>query len=258
MEEAKYNSAAWDEEARKGNYWTLPVNEDEVQKAKNGEPFVRLTPASYVKSSWIEGMKGKDVLLLASAGGQQTVLLSAFGANVLSIDISPEQVRRDNETLRKFALNGSAIVGDMCSLDTVASSSFDYVFIPHSINFISRLDGLYSEVDRVLKKNGHFLFGTANPVLYIFDEKKEEKGKLKVKYTLPFSDERSKSRKEVERMIREKDTFESSHTLDAILSPLFERGYHLIDFYSDYSLNDTVDSFIHDSFLAFNFLKCRL
>ena len=34
MEEAKYNSAAWDEEARKGNYWTLPVNEKEVQKAK--------------------------------------------------------------------------------------------------------------------------------------------------------------------------------------------------------------------------------
>ena len=92
-------------------------------------------------------------------------------------------------------------------------------------------------------------------MLYLFDEKKEERGKLKVKYTIPFSDERSRSRKEVEKMIREKDTFESSHTLSSILSPLFEKGYVLTDFYSDSSLNDLVDSYIHDSFLAFNFLK---
>ena len=84
------------------------------------------------------------------------------------------------------------------------------------------------------------------------------RGKLKVKYTLPFSDERSRGKKEKERMIREKDTFESSHTLSSIMSPLFEKGMVLVDFYSDGSLNETVDSFIHDSFLAFNYVKTRL
>ena len=258
MLEKKLNAAAWDSEADKNNYWTIPVEDDDVQKAKRGELHVRLTPSKFVKESWIKETKGKNVLLLASAGGQQSVLFSAYGASITSLDISPKQIERDEHTLGKYGLKGKTIVGDMCDLSMFSSSSFDYVFIPHSINFISSLKELYSEVARVLKDGGHFLFGTANPVLYIFDEKKEKKGKLKVKYTLPFSDEKSKSRREIEKMIKKKDTFESSHTLSSILTPLFEKGFVLVDFYSDESLNETVDSFIHDSFIAFNFLKSRL
>ena len=255
MNEAYYNGKAWDEEARKGNYWTLPASDEDVEAAKGGDLKVRLTPKAFVKDSWIKGCKGKRVLLLASGGGQQTVLFAAYGAKVTSIDASSEQIKRDLEGLEKHSLDGLAMVGDMRDLGALEGNSFDFVFIPHSINFISDLSPLYDGMDRTLKKGGHFLFGVANPVLYLFDEKKEERGKLKVKYTLPFSDERSRSRKEVEKMIREKDTFESSHTLSSILSPLFEKGYVLTDFYSDSSLNDLVDSYIHDSFLAFNFLK---
>ena len=257
MCEKKLNATAWDNEAMSGNYWTRPVSEGEVSKAKNGDLRIWLTPSKMVKKSWISGTKGKKVLLLASGGGQQSVLLSAYGAHILSIDISKEQIRRDLDTLRRFGLDGEARIGDMCDLRDLEDSSFDYVFIPHSINFISNLDDLYSGVSRVLKEGGHLLFGSANPVLYIFDEKKEKRGKLKVKYTLPFSDEKSKSKKEIRKMIKAKDTFESSHTLSSILSPLFEKGFILVDFYSDESLNETVDSFIHDSFLAFNFAKCR-
>ena len=258
MLENKLNAEAWDYEAKRGNFWTRPVNDEDVLSARNGKILVRLTPSRFVKESWVKGTKGSKMLLLASAGGQQSVLFSAYGADITSIDISKEQIRRDEETLEKYGLEGRTIVGDMCDLSMFDDSSFDYVFIPHSINFISSLSKLYSEVVRVLKDGGHFFFGCANPVLYIFDEKKEMRGKLKVKYTLPFSDEKSRGKKEKERMIREKDTFESSHTLSSIMSPLFEKGMVLVDFYSDESLNETVDSFIHDSFLAFNYVKTRL
>ncbi len=254
MDEACYNSRAWDEEARKNNFWTIPAGKDEIERARSGEISVRLTPDKSVPLSWLEGMKKKRVLLLASAGGQQTPLLSAYGADVISVDISEEMVRRDNETLEKYGLKGKAVISDMRDLRKIESKSIDYVFSAHSINFISSLDGLYSEVARVLKKGGTFMFGAANPVLYIFDEKKAERKKLRVKYTLPFSDEKSRSEKELKRMIEKKDTFESSHTLESIISPLLDAGFVLTSFYSDSSLNEAVDSFISDSFLAFNFL----
>ena len=213
---------------------------------KNGEEYVNNLPLRLGSGGGVEftededdveAMKSPDMFDLQSYATPQ----NCFDAMV-----------------EKYGLEGRTIVGDMCDLDMFDDSSFDYVFIPHSINFISSLSKLYSEVVRVLKDGGHFLFGCANPVLYIFDEKKEMRGKLKVKYTLPFSDERSRGKKEKERMIREKDTFESSHTLSSIMSPLFEKGMVLVDFYSDESLNETVDSFIHDSFLAFNYVKTRL
>lgn len=91
--------------------------------------------------------------------------------------------------------------------------------------------------------------GIANPVLYIFDEKKQEK-KLKVKYTLPYSDLTSLSRKEIEKMIRNADTIEFSHTLDSIIGGLISSGFIIDGFFSDYSGSEPTDSFIRDAYLA--------
>ena len=258
MDEAKLNQVAWDEEVKRNNFWTREESREEVERAKNGILNVRLTPHSYVKRSWLEDVKGKDVLLLASSGGQQTLLFSAAGARVTAIDISPKMVRKDEEALKRYGLKARTIVGDMRDLGMLDSESFDLVFIPHSINFISSLEGLYCQVSRVLKDNGSFMLGTANPLIYLFDERKIERGKLKVRYTIPFSDEKSKSRKEREEMVRKKDTFEYSHSLKSILEPLFSMGFSMKDFYSDFSDNDLIDSFLMDSYLAFNFVKIRL
>lgn len=255
MDEARLNSMAWDKEARSNNFWSIPASEDEINYARNGNIKVRLTPTAFVPISWISNTRGKRMLLLASSGGQQSVLFSAFGSSVFSIDISPEMVKRDNDTLKKYGLEGKAVVGDMRDLSLIESDSIDYVFIPHSLNFISSLDRLYSEVKRVLKRGGHFLFGTANPALYIFDERKMEKGKIKAKYTIPFSDEKSKSEKELRRMMKKGDTFEYSHSLKSIIEPLFSLGFVMTGFYSDEAGNEVADSYLFDSFLAFNFLN---
>ncbi len=248
------NAIAWDEEVRKNNYWTRIVGKKEIERARKGDVRIRITPTRYVPLSWLDGMKGKKVLLLASAGGQQTAILAAYGCTVTSIDISALQIEQDRKALKMYGLEAETVVSDMRDLSSYSDSSFSAVIIPHSLNFIEETESLYSQVSRVLEKGGAFLFGVANPVLYLFDEKKEEKGKLKVKYTIPFSDEKSKSEKEKMRMIRKKDTFEYSHTLSSLLSPLF-RNFILKDFYSDESGNETVDSFIHDSFLAFFFIR---
>ena len=117
MLEKKLNAEAWDYEAKRGNFWTRPVNDEDVLSARNGKILVRLTPSRFVKESWVKGTKGSRMLLLASAGGQQSVLFSAYGADITSIDISKEQIRRDEETLEKYGLEGRTIVGSCTGLE---------------------------------------------------------------------------------------------------------------------------------------------
>ena len=254
MNEAELNSKAWDWEVGRNNLWTTIVSEEEIEKARNGEIDIWITPEHNVPPAWLEGIKGRKVLLLACGGGQQTPLLAAAGAEVTNVDISPLQIEQDRKALEKYGLKADARVGDMRNLSFLEDECVDYVICPHSLNFISSLDEFYSESYRVLKKGGKFLFGAANPVLYMFDDKCETR-KLKVKYTIPFSDETSLSHRELEKRLRKNDTVEYSHTLNDIIGKALKKGFTMKDFYSDGSLAEIVDSFVHDSFLAFYMVK---
>jgi ubiquinone/menaquinone biosynthesis C-methylase UbiE len=255
MDTEEINSRAWDKEEERGNWWTRIVGEDEIEKARRGSLYLRITTEKAVPPSWTERIKDKDVLVLCGGGGQQTPLLAAYGCRVTSVDISPHQIGQDRKALEMYGLTAKNVVGSALSLP-FSSSSFDAVVNPISLNFIEDINKVYDEVDRVLRKDGYFMMGIANPVLYIFDEKKQKR-KLKVKYTLPFSTTKSLSEKEVERKIKAGDTLEFSHTLESIITPLLGRGFVMEDFFSDSALSEPTDSFIHDSFLAFLFRKTR-
>ena len=244
MDSAKLNEKAWDEEGKKGNYWTKMVELEDVEKAKKGEKSIWVTPSNDIPLPWLGESRDKSVLLLASGGGQQTVLLAAMGFSVTSIDISEHQVEEE------YGLKGEVIKRDVQDLSFLPQSSYDIVISPHSLNFIPDVVSFFAEVSRVIRKDGLFIFGSANPVLYIFDDQKIGKGKLVVKYTIPYSDEKSLGKKEIKKMIKRKDTFEYSHTLSDIIGGVLKAGFVIEDFFTDESLSEIVDSFVHDSFLA--------
>lgn len=253
MDYKTLNSKAWDEEVRRNNFWTRIAGQEEIEKARSGKPEIRLSPSSYVPREWLEDARGKKTLLLAAGGGQQTPIMSAFGSIVTTVDLSKGQLMQDRKALDRYGLSASLIEASMDNLP-LSDESFDYVMNPISLCFIEDIKAVYREVHRVLRKGGIFMFGIANPVLYIFDEKKQEK-KLKVKYTLPFSDIASKSRKELERMERERDTFEYSHTLSDIIGSLLKTGFIIEGFYSDGADSEPTDSYIFDSYLVFRARK---
>lgn len=253
MNTEEINSRAWDKEVEKNNYWSKIVDEEAIEKARRGELELRITTEKYVPSSWSEKLKNKKVLVLCGAGGQQTPLLSAYGASVTSLDISPGQIEQDRKALEKYSLKGDLLVGSALSIP-FEDDSFDAVVNPISLNFIDDIEKVYSEVERVLRKGGYFMMGIANPAIYLFDEKKQER-KLIVKYTLPFSSNTSLSRKEREKRIKKGDTLEFSHTLESIITPILRKGFVLVDFFSDRALSEPTDSFISDSFLAFLFRR---
>ncbi len=255
MNTEEVNRRAWDGEEERGNWWTLITDEESIKKAREGKPEIRVTTVRPVPPSWYLPLKGKKVLSLCGGGGQQTPILAAFGSRVTSLDISPRQIEQDRKALSKYSLEAETVVGSVLALP-FPDASFDAVVNPISLNFVEDLDRAYDETARVLRTGGIFMMGIANPVLYLFDEKKQKK-KLKVKYTLPFSANVSLSQKEREKRIRMGDTLEFSHTLEAIIGGILKRGFVLEDFFSDISLSEPTDSYISDPFLALLFCKTR-
>ena len=62
MDEKSANSRAWDWEAENGNAWARIVGEDEIEKAKAGNPGLRVTVERNVPDSWVEGNCGPEEL----------------------------------------------------------------------------------------------------------------------------------------------------------------------------------------------------
>ena len=82
-----HNQAAWDKQALEQKPWSQPVSSELIAAAKQGEWEVHITPRPLPKS-WLGDVTNKNILCLASAGGQQGPVLAAAGAVVSVFDLS--------------------------------------------------------------------------------------------------------------------------------------------------------------------------
>lgn len=242
------NRRAWNNEASRHNFWTIMVREEQIEKARQGNPGIWVTPFKTVPLDWIEDLKGKEVLLACGGGGQQTPILAAFGSIVTTLDISDSQIRQDREALEKYGLSATLVQANVLEMP-FPDKSFQAVIMPQAMNFIDDLERLYNEIRRVLIPGGTFIFGVANPILYSFDERIQNR-KLKVRYTIPFSHTRSLSEKALSSRLSQTDTLEFSHTLDSILGLLTKKGFAVTGFYTDSAGSEPTDSFVYDSHIA--------
>ncbi len=250
MDEAGINGRAWDGEAENGSAWARIASAEEIREAGNGRPGVRVTIDRNVPLSWIEPLRGGHVLLLGGGGGQQTPVLAAYGCSVECVDASHRMLEKDKEALDLYSLNARLHEMDMSDLSVFPDGAFDGIISPVSLNFVPDILRVYREAARVLRKGGIYIFGIANPALYMFDDRLLAKGRMKIKYTIPFSDEKSLSEKELKRRIAKGDTVEFSHTLEAIIGGLTECGFAITGFFSDGTSFEPVDSFLHDCYIA--------
>src|ERR1700733_972123 len=100
----RINQAGWDRRVEEGGGGTLPVSPEEVARAREGDWVVVLTPNKPVPRDWFGDVAGRDVLCLASGGGQQGPILSAAGAQVTVFDASPRQLAQDEMVARRDGL----------------------------------------------------------------------------------------------------------------------------------------------------------
>ncbi len=252
-----YNAEAWDYEALKGTMWTDGCTSAQVQKAREGELDMGLSPFKRVPHSWIAETRGKEVLCLASGGGQQGILLAAYGARVTVFDISEKQLAQDALIAEREGLTLVTEQGDMSDLSRFADKRFDLIFNPTSTCFIDDVQQVYRQCNRILVDGGALLTSATNPALYLFDEKAAMKNKMKVKYTIPFSDLSSLSKKELAKRLKKHDTIEFSHTLNDLVGGLCAQGFSIIDLFTDTSGFMMMDSYVHDCYLAIRAIKSR-
>ncbi|WED43283.1 class I SAM-dependent methyltransferase [Legionella cardiaca] len=230
-----HNEAAWDKQASLQHDWSKPVSSELIEAAKEGRWEVHITKKP-IPETWLpKTIQGKDILCLASAGGQQAPVLAAAGANVTVFDISEKQLEQDRYVAKRDHLSLKTIQGDMCRLEGIRDASFDYIIHPISNLYVSDLKPVWEECYRVLRTKGALLASFYNPVLFVFDKDKqlEEQGLLKPRYPLPYADIKDLSPNILNGKIENKEAFVFGHSLSSQINGQLEAGFLLAGFYED-------------------------
>ncbi len=231
----KQNSAAWDKLADENIEWSIPVSREEIERARNDDWEIILTPIKAVPREWFGDVRGKDILCLASGGGQQAPILAAAGANVTSFDASLKQLEKDKFVAERDNLKIRIEQGDAADLSRFDDEAFDLIFHPCSNCFMERLQPIWNECYRVLRPQGALLSGFNNPFIYMYDlEAEENEGVLKLMHKLPYSDSETLSEDEKKKKIEKNEPFEFSHSLDTQIGGQIEAGFLIAGFYEDW------------------------
>lgn len=231
----EYNSHAWDKSVESGNPWSVPVGPDVIEKARNGEWEIILTPLKATPREWFGEVQGKDILCLASGGGQQAPILAAAGARVTSFDNSARQLEQDAFVAQRENLEIRLEKGDAADLSRFVDGSFDLIFHPCSNCVMEKLEPIWREAYRVLRPGGALLSGFNQPFIYIFDRAAEENdGVLQVRHRLPYADLESLNEAELSAMIEKNEAVEWSHTLDEQIGGQIAAGFVIAGFFEDW------------------------
>lgn len=233
---ADHNRAAWDKLVEEGDRWTVPVSAEMIAAARVGEWAVYLAEEKPTPRHWFpQNMHGVDVLCLASGGGQQAPILAAAGANVVSYDNSPGQLRQDELLARREGLSLRTVQGDMRDLGVFAGATFDLIFHPVSNIFVPDVLPVWRECYRVLRPGGTLLMGTVNPIEYAFDRVlMDREGLYQLKYALPYSDTTDITEAERVALYGNTTTYEFSHTLTDYIGGQLDAGFIITGFFEAY------------------------
>jgi SAM-dependent methyltransferase len=227
-----HNRLAWDRQVEKGNEWSRPVTPEVIAKARAGDWSVVLIGYQPVDPSWFPAdLAGRDVLCLASGGGQQGPVLAAAGARVTVFDNSPRQLAQDELVAEREELPLRTVLGDARDLSTFVDASFDLVLHPVSNLFIPELAPVWRECHRVLRPGGTLLAGFVNPDVFLFDaESLDTRGELVVRHRLPYSDLTHLTPDERERLWGPDAPLEYSHSLTDQIGGQLAAGFVVTGF----------------------------
>lgn len=123
----------------------------------------------------------QKVLGLASGGGQQIPIFAALGADCTVLDYSSQQCASEQLVADREGYPVTIIQADMTQPLPFEDGIFDLIFHPVSNCYIEKVEPVFQECYRILKKGGVLLGGYDLGINYVFDENEEY-----LTYSLPF------------------------------------------------------------------------
>lgn len=232
------NQKAWDKQALLQQPWSIPVDSPTIAKAKQGEWQVHLTPSPLPKA-WLGDIKGKKILCLASAGGQQAPVLSAAGADVTVFDLSDKQLEQDRQVAIRENLKLETIQGDMRDLHVFPDNHFNLIFHPISNLYIPDVNPVWRECHRVLNTHGRLLSSFFNPIVFVGDRDPQYKEQqiIKPTYKMPFSEIEALTQEQIHLKQQNQEAFVFGHSLTDLIGGQIKAGFQLAGFYEDWQPN---------------------
>lgn len=242
------NAKTIDAWCESGWEWGQAISHEEFNAARNGQWDVLLTPTKYVPHEWFGELKRKEVLGLASGGGQQIPIFSALGAKCTVLDYSGNQCESERMVAKREGYTVNVIQADMTKRLPFEDEAFDLIFHPVSNCYVEDVKPIFKECYRVLKKGGILLCGLNNGFAYIFDETETN-----MKYRLPFNP--LKDPVAYEDSIKNDWGIAFSHTLEEQIGGQLEAGFTLTDLYEDTSKYGVLHDYNVPTFLATRAVK---
>lgn len=228
------NRQAWNAQVRRQNRWTQCVSTEQVQRAREGNVEIVLTPKRLVPNHWFPPLAGCRTLLMAGGGGQQGPLLAAAGAEVTVLDLSDEQLVQDRKVAEREGLNIRTIQSSMDNMEQLGDDEFELIVHPCSNCFVPDLTPVWSEAARVLRKGGTLISGFCNPLIFLFDEEKLNTGKLEVEFRLPYSDAEQLSKERLAKLRQDEEPMMFGHSLTDQMALQLRAGFVMQDLYEDF------------------------
>ena len=164
------NQKLWEEEVKKGCGYTIPWLELDVsllhEYADGKQEFLPEPMTCIYPAGILADIEGKDVLCLASGGGQQSAVFSLLGARVTVVDLAEGQLEGDRKAALHYGYDVITFHADMRDLSCLNDNSFDLVFQANSTAYVPDIRKVYSEVARVLRPHGTYRVINGNPATF--------------------------------------------------------------------------------------------
>ena len=204
MEYQELNAEIINKWCQEGWEWGQPITHEIYENAKKGLWGVYLTPTKL----------------------QQMPVFTALGAACMVLDYSGEQCRSEKMVAEREGYSIEIIQEDMSKKLPFDDESFDIIFHPVSNCYVEKVDTIFKECYRVLKKGGIFLGGYDLGINYVFDDEEKE-----MIYTLPFNP--LKNPQHYQDSIKNDWGIAFSHTLEEQIGGQLKAGFTLTDLYED-------------------------
>ncbi|MBM3116929.1 class I SAM-dependent methyltransferase [Jeongeupia naejangsanensis] len=234
FEIGSHNRAAWNRQARQQCEWSLPVGSDVIAAAQAGQWQIHITPRP-LPADWLGDVRGRRVLCLAAAGGQQAPVLAAAGAEVTVFDLSDEQLAQDRFVAERDGLQLTTVQGDMRDLSALADASFDLIVHPISNLYVPDVRPVWRECHRVLAPGGALLASFYNPVVFVGDRDPAwlAQGVVKPRYNLPYSDVADLDAEALDAKRQNGEALVFGHSLTDLIAGQTDAGLAITGFYED-------------------------